>query len=62
LDIVTEGVVITEAGDDPKVQLDALTEAKISASEQGRQAEPALLHDLTAATNASDYTILESIT
>jgi hypothetical protein len=38
-------------------QLDALTEAKISVLRyKGINVQPALLHDLTAATNASDYT------
>lgn len=41
------------------VQMDALTEAKISVLRfKGNNALPALLHDLTAATNASDYTNL----
>jgi hypothetical protein len=36
-------------------QLDALTEAKISVlRSKGANQNPALLHDLTAATNASD--------
>lgn len=40
-------------------QLDALTEAKISVlRSKGLNQNPALLHDLTAATNASDYTNL----
>jgi hypothetical protein len=40
-------------------QLDALTEAKISVlRSKGANQNPALLHDLTAATNASDYTNL----
>jgi hypothetical protein len=40
-------------------QLDALTEAKISVlRSKGANQLPALLHDLTAATNASDYTNL----
>jgi hypothetical protein len=39
------------------VQQDALTEAKISVLKyKGIGAQPALLHDLTAATDASDYT------
>jgi hypothetical protein len=38
------------------LQLDALTEAKISVlRSKGAKQNPALLHDLTAATNASDY-------
>jgi hypothetical protein len=41
------------------VQMDALTEAKINVLRyKGANALPALLHDLTAATNASDYTNL----
>lgn len=41
------------------VQMDALTEAKISVLRyKGSTALPALLHDLTAATDASDYTNL----
>jgi hypothetical protein len=48
---------VTQVWNALPAQLDALTEAKISVlRSKGPNQNPALLHDLTAATNASDYT------
>ena len=55
--LTNKQVSMTQVWNGLPSQLDALTEAKISVlRSKGANQQPALLHDLTAATDASDYT------
>jgi hypothetical protein len=55
--LTNKQIRMTQVWNPLPAQLDALTEAKISVlRSKGANQNPALLHDLTAATNASDYT------
>ncbi len=55
--LTNKQVKATQIWQPTPVQLDALTEAKISVLRfKGNNAQPALLHDLTAASDNSDYT------
>jgi hypothetical protein len=57
--LTNKQIRMTQVWNPLPAQLDALTEAKISVlRSKGANQNPALLHDLTAATNASDYTNL----
>jgi hypothetical protein len=57
--LTNKQIRMTQVRNPLPAQLDALTEAKISVlRSKGANQNPALLHDLTAATNASDYTNL----
>ena len=57
--LTNKPIKATQIWQPTSVQMDALTEAKIYVLRfKGVNAQPGLLHDLTAATNASDYTNL----
>jgi hypothetical protein len=57
--LTNKQIRMTQVWNPLPAQLDALTEAKISVlRSKGANQLPALLHDLTAASDASDYTNL----